>query len=381
MEAAPSTGRRAWLDTLKTLLICLVIVIHGVLSYAGTVEVWTYSEFREVTLSLPTEAILFVLVVPLGLVMMPLLFLVSGLVAAPSMARRGPAGFARDRLVRLGIPFAVFALLLQPTLTYLMRRSIGRDTGTWAEEFLGTGRLDTGPAWFVGVLLIFSLAYAALVRLAGRDLASARPVTLTHLLTLAAAVAAASWAVRLHYSYGSEAGASDLNFWEWPACLAAFTVGVASSGGPADGSWLDGVPAGLARRCRTVTVAALVAMTLLVVAAGMAGRIPALLGGPGPWAVAFAVVEAPLVVCGPVWLVGVAQRTMGRRWRGDAALSRLSYAAFLLQGIPLLALAVLLRPVAAPAEVKALAVAAGGLVGSFGLAWVAVRLPGLRRAL
>jgi len=48
----------------------------------------------------------------------------------------------------------------------------------------------------------------------------------------------------------------------------------------------------------------------------------------------------------------------------------------------LLGLAVLLRPVQVPAEVKALIVAAGGVAGSFALAWLLIRrVPGVARIL
>jgi hypothetical protein len=48
----------------------------------------------------------------------------------------------------------------------------------------------------------------------------------------------------------------------------------------------------------------------------------------------------------------------------------------------LIALAIALRPLPLPAEVKALIVAAGGVTGSFALAWLLVsRVPGVRRIL
>lgn len=58
--------RRADLANLKVLLIAGIIVIHAVLGYASTVEVWTYTELREVTLAPATEIVLFVLVSPVG---------------------------------------------------------------------------------------------------------------------------------------------------------------------------------------------------------------------------------------------------------------------------------------------------------------------------
>ena len=50
------------------------------------------------------------------------------------------------------------------------------------------------------------------------------------------------------------------------------------------------------------------------------------------------------------------------------ALARNAYAAFILQGVPLLGLAVLMRGLPLPAEDKALVLAVGGVVGSCALA-------------
>ena len=106
----------------------------------------------------------------------------------------------------------------------------------------------------------------------------------------------------------------------------------------------------------------------------------------GGWywpALVFAAGESTLSVFGPVWLLGVAQRRLNRscRW-ARPVISRSSYGAFMLQGPVLIALAIALRPLPLPAEVKALIVAAGGVAGSFALAWLLVsRVPGVRRIL
>jgi hypothetical protein len=74
-----------------------------------------------------------------------------------------------------------------------------------------------------------------------------------------------------------------------------------------------------------------------------------------------------------VWLLGVAQRRLNRR-PGELghALARSAYGAFFLQGVVLIGLMIALRPLAVPAEVKALAVAGLGVAGSFALAWIFV---------
>ncbi|MGA8046060.1 MAG: hypothetical protein WCA30_07310, partial [Dermatophilaceae bacterium] len=97
---------------------------------------------------------------------------------------------------------------------------------------------------------------------------------------------------------------------------------------------------------------------------------------------AFAAADAVLTVFGSVWLLGVAQRRLDRTYRLGPELARAAYGAFILQTVFLLGIAVLLRPVDAPAEVKALLVASGGLICSFGVAWLLVRfVPGARRVL
>ena len=130
------------------------------LGYVSIVEAWTYTELREVTLAPATEIALFVLVSPFGFFLMALLFLVAGLLTPASYDRKGCARFVRDRLLRLGLPFVVYVLLVQPSLTYALHHPLGDTSGSFWQEYLGTGRIDTGALWFVGVLLIFSVGYA-----------------------------------------------------------------------------------------------------------------------------------------------------------------------------------------------------------------------------
>ena len=71
-------------------LIALIIAIHGVLGYVGFDQFWSYADVQEVTLSPVTEIILFAAIGPFALFMIALLFLVAGLLARPSLERKGP---------------------------------------------------------------------------------------------------------------------------------------------------------------------------------------------------------------------------------------------------------------------------------------------------
>lgn len=235
------------------------------------------------------------------------------------------------------------------------------------------------------MLLVYSLGYAGwrawADRTADRARVARRPaptITLRTLVVTAAIVAPTSFAIRLVYAYGSESGFSDLNFWEWPACIAAFGLGVIGS----RQGWIKSVPDDLARACRVLTLAAVVAMAALLLVAGALDAFEDVLGGWHWLGGVFVVVEAVLTVFGSVWLLSLAQHRLGRRHRWGPALSRSAYAAFMLQTAFLLGFAVALRPLPLPAEIKALLVAILGVTASFGAAWLLItKVPGGGRVL
>lgn len=375
-----ASSRRLYLDNLKVVLIAAIIAIHGILGYDGVLEVWSYADVREVTLTPVTSALVIVVVAPFGLFMISLLFLIAGLLTPGSLERKGPRQFAKDRLLRLGVPFIVYVLLVQPTLIYAMAHPLGAAPGSYWEEYLGAEqRLDTGPLWFVGVLLIFSLAYAVVVAVRPPP-ARIAPLELTprHLVLVAAAVAPLSFLVRLVYPYGSESGFTDLNLWEWPACIALFSLGIIM----ARQGWLAVVPPDLVRWSRNTVLLTLPVMAGVLVLAGALDRGEDAMGGWNALALLFTLAETALAVFGPVWMLGVAQRLLDRPIPWGPQLSRSAYGAFMVQALFLIAIAVLLRPVPLPAEVKALLVAAGGVVTSYWFAWLLIsRVPGVGRVL
>jgi glucan biosynthesis protein C len=376
-----ASQRQMYLDNLKVILIAAIIAIHGVLGYASFIEVWSYTEAREVTLSPVTQSLLFVLIAPFGFFVIALLFLVAGLLTRPSLQRKGVRAYVRDRLLRLGVPFVVYVLLVQPAVMYLLEHPLGLAPRSYWYEFLGEERqLDTGPMWFVGVLLIFSLGYAGWAAAYRRDpdRHPPRQITARRLLWMVALVAPASFAIRLVYPYGGDSGFTDLNLWEWPACIAVFALGITAS----RQGWLPAVPDQLGRQCRTATMLAVLAMGALLFLIGLLDLIDESMGGRSWAALTFAVIESVLTVFGSVWLLAVAQRRLSRPTRWTPVLSRSAYGAFMVQTVFLIGIAVALRPLPLVAEGKALVVAAGGIAASFGFAWVLIRrVPGMARIL
>jgi hypothetical protein len=349
-------------DNLKVLLITAVIVIHAVMGYAAFFDGWPYAEVQEVHLPDAVVIAVFALFAPIGLCMMALLFLIAGLLTPPSIARKGAARFVRDRLLRLGVPFALFVLLLWPLALYALFRPLGRTSlGYWAYF---TGALpNNGPLWFAGLLLLLSLGYAAWWALSGASVPTIQ-LTTSALLGVSAAVAVLSFLVRLAFSYAGPTPL-DLNEWQWPECIALFGVGLIAS----PHGWLTTVPEPLLRAARRVTAVAGGALALFLLAALALGVPQAdFLGGPHWAALVVAGIEGLLTVFGSLWLLAAAQRHLTGWTRLGPALGRSAYAAFVLQAPVLIGLALAVRPVPVLAEIKAATVAICGLAASFGLA-------------
>ncbi len=98
---------------------------------------------------------------------MALMFFLSGLFVWGSLTRKGVGSFVRDRVLRLGLPFAVAAAVVAPLAYYPAYLQIGGSgfSGFW-QQWRSLGNWPAGPAWFVWVLLAFDCVAAAIFLIA-----------------------------------------------------------------------------------------------------------------------------------------------------------------------------------------------------------------------
>ncbi len=104
---------------------------------------------------------------------MSLMFFISGLFVWSSLTRKGAISFAGDRIVRLGLPFAVAAAVLAPLAYYpsYLQGGGAPDLVSYANAWLSLLSLNAwpaGPAWFLWVLLAFDLAVVLVYAIAPR---------------------------------------------------------------------------------------------------------------------------------------------------------------------------------------------------------------------
>jgi glucan biosynthesis protein C len=364
--AAVPAPRRAYLDNLKSLLVTGVIVGHVLITYAD-IGSWAYREPSNNKVFL-IPATLFVV---LGsLFAMGLFFLLAGLLIPRALARKGPAGFMKDRLSRLGLPFLAYLLVVFPIVRWVGDRR-GRSLAWFFRAQLK--ELDPGPLWFVLALLLFSAAYVAW-RICRPARPEPRPWRPSLIVGLAAGIAAATFIFRLRFPIDSHQ-IFVLHVWQWPQCIGLFGLGIAC----AENGWLDPVPDRLRRRAGLAAIggAAVIAAAILV----SADSRDAFAGGISWQAGLVALCEGIIAVGSSVWLLGHFQRRLDHAGPLARAMGRAAFGAYVLQAAVAVTIARLAGPLQIAPELKFLFVAPAAVAVSFGLAWLLARIPGLKRIL
>ena len=243
-----------------------------------------------------------------GLFGLGLLFLVGGLLAAASLAHKGPGGFARGRLVRLGLPLLAFFVLLDPLTDYLGALAEGEHPRLWPYLADQTGTRDTGPLWCVAVLLALSLAYAGLRRLRPARVGVTAGVGPRQLAAVAAVIAAGSFMMRLVSPLAADTFAN-LTWAAWPQATGLFTLGVLAG----ERGRLEGLDRRWLRRWGWAAVAGLLALAVLAASALATDRGDAVAGGWTWQAAALALLEGLVAGGLSLWVVAWFRRRWDRR--------------------------------------------------------------------
>ena len=167
----PAVGgsRLYYMDWLRVIIIGMVFVAHVMMPFSGAP--WLITADQKFPLGGGIAAIG-------NQFAMPVMFFLAGAGAYFSLRRRSPGHFARERLLRLGLPFVLFTLLLSPVQSYYAARNAGTYSGPFFPDYLphffnldGFTGFDLSwighygyHLWFLGFLLVFSLAAIPIFR-------------------------------------------------------------------------------------------------------------------------------------------------------------------------------------------------------------------------
>ncbi|HEX7307884.1 acyltransferase family protein [Lentzea sp.] len=187
------------LDNLRVFLTVLVVAHHSAAPF-GNLALWpNWQRPPSAAAAVPLDLLL----LANQTFFMGFFFLLSGYFAPGGADRRGPRGFAAERLRRLGIPFLAFLVLLRPFFVLPIYLDLPAATRpSFAVHYFTAW--EVGPAWFLEVLLIFSLAYALLRHLRGTaEPITPQPLRRWQLLTFVVVLGVATFVWRIFVPLGT----------------------------------------------------------------------------------------------------------------------------------------------------------------------------------
>ncbi len=155
-----AVSRFLYIDNIRAFLTIMVLLHHIMIVYAGSGG-WIYQEGRQDTV---TEVIGSIFCTVNQAYSMGLFMLISAYFLPGAFDRKGAIRFWKDRLVRLGIPLAIYSWVINPLFIYwYLFATQGLRTSFWEfypRQYFSSGEIiGGGPMWFVEALLIFSLVY------------------------------------------------------------------------------------------------------------------------------------------------------------------------------------------------------------------------------
>jgi glucan biosynthesis protein C len=374
--------RLFFVDHLRVSLVILVVVHHVALVY-GAAAPFYYVE-PPFTDPRAFQALLVFVLVNQSF-FMGALFLLAGYFTPESFDRKGPGVFLRDRLLRLGIPLVLFFFVLNPLSSigaYQMPASLTGITTPLSWQAY-PHLIGLGPLWFVAMLLLFGVGYAAWRSLTGKRTPHSEcgspGVSYLGAGLFVLALAVASYLVRMIIPLGkSVLGFPTLAY--LPQYLGLFVLGIVAY----RRDWFRTVPGSMG----AVGLAAAVLGGVMLFPLAFSGRLfsleitPSLRQafGDGQWRSAvYALWDSLFAVGMCLALVTLFRRFFNGQGRLGRFLSRHSYAVYILHIPTVVFLAIALRGVGLPSLPK-FALAAGIMAPAcFAVAYLVRRIPGVSR--
>jgi len=378
---APSSAlqRDVGLDALRATMTLLVLFHHTAITY-GAAGGWFYHEVAPGTA--PGTKLLSFFCGINQAYFMGLFFLLAGYFTPSSYARHGAWTYAKERMLRLGVPWLFFGFVLGPATMALAQTAKGEPFLESLAKLWSAGTFANGPLWFAEALLIFSFAFMAWKGLASRlitkPLAAPSPAFPSNLVIGLSALitGAAAFALRLVWPVGTQAWGLQLGY------FASYIVLFAAGCLAASGHRLRDLPQGQTRGWLIVSLLTLPVLPLVV---AITAHVPALQGkGVGGWNIAAAVYAfwEPFVAWGLIMaLVRTFQRRFTKLSPTWKALTRRAYTIYIIHPPVLVAIALLWRDVPATPLIKFVVTGIATCLACFSIAGLLLRSPALSRIL
>jgi glucans biosynthesis protein C len=381
MTPATRTGprRMLFIDNIRWTMILLVLSMHATDTYSPFGD-WYYTERSQTTF---TTALIFGSYQSvLQAFFMGLLYFVAGFFVAPSYDRKGFARFVRDRGIRLGVPTALYMLIIGPLTQYFLSQSWG--SGGFAYQWVlhlrdGEVLSETGPMWFAAVLLVFSLLYACFRVVTGFAVEFEGALPSGKVIGgFIALMACATFIVRIFSP--QDVAVLNVHPGDLPQYALMFSAGIVAH----HHRWLESLStrSGMSLAVGLLVTSLVLFAILLVHGGAVRGDTSLYAGGFNIVSFGKSVWESLVCVGASLAIIVGYRRVFNRQGRLATLLSENAFAVYLFHPPVIIAIAILLHEVAGPPLLKAalLTLAAAFITFSFA-ALVLRRVPLLRRVL
>lgn len=365
--AMPKKVRHYYLDHLRVFLTVILLLHHTAIAYSGAGS-WYYVETDEMNI---TSALFTVFTAVNQAYFLGLFFFLSGYFTPGSYFRKGSQAFIKDRLLRLGIPLAVYVFIIGPTLIYFLRFSKSESFGDYYLHYVKSMDWNWGPAWFIETLLIFTAGYVIWKKMQG-DTRNRKAAFPTHLKLLASALVlgAVSIVVRLFYPVGEDVMGMQLGY--YGSYIFLFAMGTVAY----ENNWLDQLTKKMSKVWFTVSIISIPLLPVgFILAGALDGKDINYSGGLNPAAIGYALWE-PFVCIGlcMAFLMGFRKYVngTGKLWN---AMDKSAFTVYLIHPPIIVALSLLIKDVELGQFVKFLIVGGAGTILCFALANGIRKLP------
>jgi hypothetical protein len=372
--------RSNFLDRMRVMLTMLVVLHHTAIMFGGDGG-WYLRQPADSTLA---ASLLNLLCAVVQSFFMGAIFLLAGYFTPGSYDGKGPGRFAKDRLVRLGLPLLVYGALIGPLTLALAEAPNPSDVLPAWGHWLQRGTFNMGPLWFAWALLIFAAAYLAL-RAVGAP--PSRPIATAEIAPSAAALrhgriallllawGGGAFVLRLWVPTGQERCGLQIGY--FASYILLFALGCLA----APHRWLESIGGKVAAPWGWVSLLTVPTLFIYAYASGaFRGQPFELHGGWTLPVLAYAFWE-PFVGAGIILMLLWRLRTSMRPWPLWQTLTPWAYAAFIVHPPVVVVIGRWLLPWHAPSLLKFTIGGALAVVFSFVVAAACVRLPEARRLL
>ncbi len=363
-QQIPYSGRLAYIDNIRSLMIALVVMMHAAVTYSGFGG-WYYVENKEVDFA--SQVIFGFFQSFLQAFFMALLFMIAGYFVVASLQKKGAARFIKARLFRLGVPTLFYMLLLHPLSVKLIHSDLNL-SAFYAKGFKTFSIFSwNGPMWFAAALLVFSLLYVPVKRLGSSFKIK---VSLLHFSIVIMIITVFAFILRLFFPLGTAVVNFQLGFFS--SYTIFFILGILAFGS----NLFQAIDYKMGKRL--LILAGIIGIPLwgfIMMAGGPSRGIFLINGGLNWQAFVFALWESFACVTISFGLIGIFKESFNTKTRFKQFLADNAFGVYVFHPPILIAISLIFKTLTMPPVVKFLFITALAIPACFLLSSLIRKIP------